>query len=264
MISGVVILSVYLLRSRSGKRERIGKQQWKDVLILSAYIIVGGQGLLVWGAQYLSSGMTALLNSTIPLWVALIAALILREHMTKRMVFGLVAGFVGLVILINPFIGNDRKVNFVGLISLTLSSIFWAVGSLYSTRSHNPVSILASAGMLMLLGGIMLTFISFIIGEFGNIQLSKILSSFPAYVYLIFLCTSLGYAEFFWLLRAESASIANSFAYIVPVVALFLGWLILKEPIYPQTILATCVIVIGVVLMVMKSSNKVKPNLMPK
>jgi drug/metabolite transporter (DMT)-like permease len=264
VISGVVILSVYLLRSRSGKRERIGKQQWKDVLILSAFIIVGGQGLLVWGAQYLSSGMTALLNSTIPLWVALIAALILREHMTKRMMFGLVAGFVGLVILINPFIGNDRNVNFVGIISLTLSSIFWAIGSAYSTRSHNPVSILASAGMLMLLGGIMLTFISFIIGEFGNIQLSKILSSFPAYVYLIFLCTAVGYAEFFWLLRAESASIANSFAYIVPVVALFLGWLLLKEPIYPQTILATCVIMIGVVLMVMNSSNKAKPNLVPK
>ena len=120
------------------KGEHIGKQQWKDALILGAFIIVGGQGLLVWGAQYLSSGMTALLNSTIPLWVALIGALLLREHLPKRMVFGLVAGFVGLVILINPFVGNDKNVNFVGVISLTLSSIFWAIGSLYSTRSHNP------------------------------------------------------------------------------------------------------------------------------
>ena len=116
----------------------------------------------------------------------------------------------------------------------------------------------------MLIGGIMLTFISFIIGEFGNIQLSRISSSLPAYFYLIFMCTAVGYAEFFWLLRAESASIANSFAYIVPVVALFLGWLILKEPIYLQTMVATCVIMTGVVLMVTNSYNKAKQNLIPK
>jgi drug/metabolite transporter (DMT)-like permease len=133
---------------------------------------------------------------------------------------GLAAGFAGLVTLINPFVGNNTNLNLIGIVSLTLSSIFWAAGSLYSTRSHMPVSILASAGMLMLAGGIMLTITSF--------QLSRIsATSLVAYLYLIFLCTAVGYAEFFWFLRVESASVANSFAYIVPVIAVFFGWAIL-------------------------------------
>ena len=223
----------------------------------------GVLGLLVWGAQYLSSGVTALLNSTIPLWIAIIAALIFKVHLTKRMGFGLAAGFAGLVILINP---NNTNINLIGIVSIILSSIFWAAGSLYSTRSHMPVSILVSAGMLMLAGGIMLTITSFAAGEFKDFKLFHIsTTSLAAYFYLIFLCTAVGYAEFFWLLRVESASIANSFAYIVPVIAVFFGWAIFKEPISLQTLIATSIIMVGVALMVTNSStNKHKSKLVQK
>jgi drug/metabolite transporter (DMT)-like permease len=265
-IAGAALLVVHAFNKRRhhDNNEHTGKEQWKDALIVSALIIVGGQGLLVWGAQYLSSGMTALLNSTIPLWVAIIAALAFRQHLTKNMVLGLVAGFAGLMILINPFVGNIH-LNLIGVVSLTLSSIFWATGSLYSTRFHLPVSILASAGMLMLVGGLMLITASFAIGEFKGIQLSHISAgSLAAYSYLIFICTAIGYAEFFWLLQVESESIANSFAYIVPVIAVFLGWVILKEPISMQTLIATSIIMIGVALMVTSSSKKAKNKVIEK
>ena len=265
-IAGAALLVAHAFNKRChhDNNEHTGKAQWKDALIVSALIIVGGQGLLVWGAQYLSSGMTALLNSTIPLWVAIIAALAFRQHLTKNMVLGLIAGFAGLMILINPFVGNIH-LNLIGAVSLTLSSIFWATGSLYSTRFHLPVSILASAGMLMLVGGLMLITASFAIGEFKGIQLSRISAgSLAAYSYLIFICTAIGYAEFFWLLQVESESIANSFAYIVPVVAVFLGWVILKEPISMQTLIATSIIMIGVALMVTSSSKKAKNKVIEK
>jgi drug/metabolite transporter (DMT)-like permease len=125
--SGTILLTMYTFHKENNKLEHIGKQQWKDALILGALIILGGQGLLVWGAQYLSSGVTALLNSTIPLWIAIIAALTFKEHLTKRIGIGLAAGFAGLVTLINPFVGNNTNVNLIGIVSLTLSSIFWAV-----------------------------------------------------------------------------------------------------------------------------------------
>jgi drug/metabolite transporter (DMT)-like permease len=264
--SGTILLTMYTFHKENNKLEHIGKQQWKDALILGALIILGGQGLLVWGAQYLSSGVTALLNSTIPLWIAIIAALTFKEHLTKRIGIGLAAGFAGLVTLINPFVGNNTNVNLIGIVSLTLSSIFWAAGSLYSTRSHMPVSILASAGMLMLVGGIMLTITSFAVGEFKDFQLFRIsATSLAAYFYLIFLCTAVGYAEFFWLLRVESASVANSFAYIVPVIAVFFGYAIFKEPISLQTLIATSIIMIGVALMVTSSSaNKTKRKVVQK
>jgi drug/metabolite transporter (DMT)-like permease len=255
--SGAILLAIYTFHTGNKKVEHIGIRQWKDALILGASIILGGQGLLVWGAQYLSSEVTALLNSTIPLWIAIIAALTFIERLTRRMGLGLAAGFAGLVTLINPFVGNNTNLNLIGIVSLTLSSIFWAAGSLYSTRSHMPVSILASAGMLMLAGGIMLTITSFAAGEFRDFQLSRIsATSLVAYLYLIFLCTAVGYAEFFWLLRVESASVANSFAYIVPVIAVFFGWAILKESLSLQTLIATSIIMIGVALMVTSSSTK--------
>jgi drug/metabolite transporter (DMT)-like permease len=129
-----------------------------------------------------------------------------------------------------------------------------------------PVSILVSAGMLMLAGGIMLTITSFAVGEFKDFKLYHIsTTSLAAYFYLIFLCTAVGYAEFFWLLRVESASIANSFAYMVPVIAVFFGWAMFKEPISLQTLVATSIILVGVALMVTNSStNKHKSKLVQK
>ncbi|MFL6356711.1 MAG: EamA family transporter [Nitrososphaeraceae archaeon] len=135
--------------------------------------------------------------------------------------------------------------------------MFWALGSLYSSKAHLPVSILASAGMLMLIGGLILVATSFAVGEFKNIQLSTIsINLLIAYFYLIFLCTVLGYVEFFWLLRVESQSIANSFAYIVPIIAVFLGWAIFKEPLSLQVLIATGIIMVGVALIVTSSSKK--------
>jgi drug/metabolite transporter (DMT)-like permease len=260
IVSGAILLIVYVFQKDRNKNKFFSKNQWKDALILGMLIIMGGQGLLVWGEQYLSSGMTALLNSTIPLWVAIIALLAFKQRLKKNMILGLIAGFAGLMILINPFSGNSH-LNLIGIISLTLSSIFWAAGSLYSNRIHNSDSIFASAGLLLSVGGLMLITTSFVIGEFNNLQISHItVNLIVAFAYLIFPCTSVGYAEFFWLLRVESASVANSFAYIVPVIAVLLGWIIFKEDITLSTIIPTSVIIIGVALMVTNSSSFNKSN----
>ena len=108
----------------------------------------------------------------------------------------------------------------------------------------------------MFVGGLMLFFTRYLVGEFNAIGSIRISShSLSAFLYLIFLCTVVGYAEFLWLLRVESANIANSFAYIVPVVAVVIGWVILKEVVSVQTIASTCVILVGVALMINGSSS---------
>jgi drug/metabolite transporter (DMT)-like permease len=259
-ISGIALLIVFYFHEPKNKRhESIDKRHWRDGLLDSVFIILGGQGLLVWGAQYLSSGMTALLNSTIPLWIALLGALILKQRLTRNTILGLVAGFAGLIILVNPFSANSA-LNPLGVVSLTLSSIFWAIGSIYSARSSSnlPVSILASAGILMLLGGILLLCTSFIVKEFENhlITISNLPNTIIAFMYLIFLCTVVGYAEFFWLLKVEFPAIANSFAYIVPIVAVLLGWVIFNERITIQTVIASCIIIAGVAVMIRGRGTK--------
>ena len=257
-----------ILVSKKPIKERITLRQWKDSLILGVTLFLGGQGLLTWGAQYLSSGMTGLLNSTIPLWVAIIGYFIYRwikkgaigQTMTKTTIIGLAAGFGGLMLLVAPSIGFSR-LSPIGTLALIASSISWAIGSIYSTRAKLPVSILASSGMIMISGGLMLTAVSFAFGEYRNLDLMQISAqSLIAQIYLIVIITIVGFTDFYWLLRVTSASLANTFAYVSPVIAVILGWAILHENLTITTIIAMIIILLGVALMVTKkkTSKKIK------
>jgi drug/metabolite transporter (DMT)-like permease len=243
-------------------REHITKQQWKDGLVLGLTLFVGGQGLLTWGAQYLSSGITGLLNSTIPLWVAIIGYLIyknrrkggLGQRLTRSTIIGLSAGFGGLMLLVAPSIGNG-DLSPVGTAALIGSSIAWAIGSIYSSKAKLPVSILASSGMIMITGGLMLTAVSFGLGEYRNLDLLQISGrSLAAQIYLILIITVVGFTDFYWLLRVTSASLANTFAYVSPVIAVLLGWAILHEKITAITVIAMIIILIGIALMVTRKT----------
>jgi drug/metabolite transporter (DMT)-like permease len=182
----------------------------------------------------------------------------LEKDQQDECIAGLVTGFVGLIILVILSI-LDAEVNWIGIISLIISSIFWAIGSLYSnlksvTKAHGR-SIFVSAGMFMSTGGAILLIIFGIVNGVGKnygLEIYRLLTDnniLTAFLFLTLICTVIGYAEFYWLLKATTASLANTFAYIVPVIAVLLDWIILHEVITEQTIIATCVISIGVALM---------------
>ena len=253
IIAGSILLSIYLLRERKNpnrNQEHIGWQQWRDSIILAALLLLGGQGLLTWGTQYLASGISGLLNSTIPLWVAILALVIFKNKMTKFMIIGLAAGFSGLMLLVAPSLGSG-ELSPIGTGALIISSIFWALGSLYSTKAKLPVSMLASSGMLMITGGLIITAISFAMGEYRGLELSDISGqSLAALIYLIVIITIVGFTDFYWLLRVTTASLANTFAYVSPVIAVVLGALLLHEPVTVITVIAMCIILAGVALMV--------------
>lgn len=259
-ISGSILFAAYFFRREyEHEHDEIGKQQWKDTIILAAALFLGGQGLLTWGSQYLTSGMTGLLNSTIPLWVGIIAFLLYRRGMTKLTVLGLCAGFGGLMLLIGPSLGIGA-LSPAGVTALILSSLAWAFGSLYSSKAKLPVSILASSGMLMVSGGLMLIIASLALGEFQGLDITQISTrSLIAMIYLIIIITVVGFTDFYWLLRVTTASLANTFAYVSPVIAVILGWAILHESITVLTIVAMIIILLGVALMVTtKSGSKAR------
>jgi drug/metabolite transporter (DMT)-like permease len=114
-----------------------------------------------------------LLNSTVPLWVAIVTYLIYRKHLSKSTIVGLGAGFGGLMLRVAPFIGAGT-LSPVGTVALIISSVSWALGSLYSSRALLPVSILASSAMLLITGGLMLSAISLLLGEYHSFELSLI------------------------------------------------------------------------------------------
>lgn len=258
MIAGSALYSIYLVKPflhrhktpNQEMHEHIGKKQWRDAIILGALLMAGGQGILTWGAQYLPSGITGLLNSTVPLWVAILALVIFKRHLSKLPILGLCAGFGGLMLLVAPSLSTG-ELSPVGTTALIISSVLWALGSLYSTKSRLPVGVLASSGMIMITGGLMLTAISLSLGEYRGLELSGISwQSSIALVYLILIVTVIGFTDFYWLLRVTTPSLANTFAYVSPVIAVILGWALLHESITSTTVIAMVVILMGVALMV--------------
>jgi drug/metabolite transporter (DMT)-like permease len=252
---GVLILVSYIFDRKSKEIKKI--TFWRNALFIGAFLILGGHGLIAYGAQYLSAGIASLLNSTIPLWVVLFMFLIYRNKITNLTKIGLTLGFSGMIILVGPSIGGDQGLSLVGIVSLLISSLLWALGSIFSSKVSLPQNFLLSAGMVTLIGGLLLLIPSVLTGElnllpsYSDLHFNLLIS----YLFLIFIGTVIPLAEFYWLLKVSTAAVANTFAYMAPIVAVFLGWAILAESVTYLTIIATIVILIGVALIVRTSEN---------
>ena len=248
------------------------RKQWRDAIIIGISLIVAGQGLLAYGEQYLSSDITALLFSTVPIWVLLIDRFYYNLKLNKYTLLGIIAGSIGLVILIYPSFeeilfggqtnsstNSSNKNNFIGIPILLIAAISWAIGSLYSHRADLPNNILISTGMMLFVGGLFLLGIG-LITEFNMLDVSRFsTSSILSLLYLIIIGT-MGWLGFFWILRNTTATLANTFAYVSPVIAVFLGWIILDENINIRIIVATIVIIVGVILIVNKNNIVLRNN----
>ncbi|HEY6537309.1 MAG TPA: EamA family transporter [Candidatus Nitrosocosmicus sp.] len=239
------------------------KRQWKEATISGCALIIGGQGLLSWGEQYLSSSITALLFSTVPIWILLLGKILYKENLNKFTVIGVITGTIGFVILIFPSLASqfveidshNTKFELVGISALVIAAIIWAVGSLYSSKADLPANILLSTGMMLFGSGFFLILLSIATGELQNFHISAISRSSLTSLFYLITAGSAGWAGFFWVLRNTSTSLANTFAYVSPVVAVILGWLILGEAITPQIIIATMIIMAGVVLIANKRKS---------
>ena len=132
---GVLILVSYILDRKNHEIKEL--KLWRNALAIGAILIVGGHGLIAWGTQYLSAGIASLLNSTIPLWVVLFMFLIFHSKITNSAKIGLSLGFGGMIILVGPSIGG-QGLSLIGVASLLISSMLWALGSIYSGRSFLP------------------------------------------------------------------------------------------------------------------------------
>jgi drug/metabolite transporter (DMT)-like permease len=251
---GVLILASYILDRKNQEIKEL--KLWRNTLVIGAILIVGGHGLIAWGTQYLSAGIASLLNSTIPLWVVLFMFLIFHNKIINSAKIGLALGFGGMIILVGPSIGG-QGLSIIGVASLLISSILWALGSIYSGKSFLPQNFLLSAGMVTLVGGALLIIPSVLVGEFNLLpSFSEMdLDLLMSYSFLIIIGTVVPFAEFYWLLKVSTPPIANTFAYIAPIVAIFLGWAILEESVTYLTVIATIVILVGVALIV-RTFNK--------
>ena len=214
-------------------------------------------GLVVWAEQWIPSGLTALLLTTVPFFMVGLESLLPKgPKLNATILTGLLMGLAGVCLIF----GEDIKYladpnNLLGVLALLGAVFFWSLGSLYSKYVKVDVHPLMGASVQMLIAGIFLSVIGISIGELP--RLSFEINGLLSLAYLIIFGSFVGYASYIYALAKLPLSLVSTFAYINPVIALFLGWIILDEKLNFQIAIAAAVIIAGVV-MVKKGTAKLK------
>jgi drug/metabolite transporter (DMT)-like permease len=252
ILAGVILLGVLAFR-RGTSAVAIGRRELVSCTIVGTALLLGGNGLVSVAEEHVPSGLAALVIASVPLWVVLLRS-IFEGRVPVATLTGVAMGFIGVGILVVPG-GASTGAPIAGLLVLLLASICWASGSFLSTRLTFPREPLVSTGFQMLSGGIVMTLVSLAAGEGANFHLSELSrSSVLAFVYLVVAGSLLAFTAYSWLLRNAPISKVATYAYVNPVVAIFLGWWILHEEITANVLIGAAVIVSSVAFIVRKEA----------
>ncbi|WP_119067414.1 EamA family transporter [Aggregatilinea lenta] len=237
---------------------RPSRIHWRDTAIVGGLLLLGGNGGVTWAEQHVPSSLAALIIGAMPLWIALLGWLVFGSgRPTARMALGLVTGLAGIALLVGPDNLSGSGGSALGIGALLFAALSWAVGSLYALRATLPRTPLQVTGMEMLCGGALLIALGTLSGEWADLNLAHVsLKSGVAFGYLVIGGSLLGFSAYVWLLQNVPPAQAATYAYVNPVVALFLGWALADEPVTAMTLIAAAIIIGSVVLI---TTAKVRP-----
>jgi drug/metabolite transporter (DMT)-like permease len=246
LLAGAV---VYAWGLRDGARPTL--HNWREALLLGALFFFGGNGAVVWAEQHIPSGIASLLIATMPLWVVLLEWLRpggARPHLLVAAGVGL--GFAGLLLLVSGNGGDSTPIDATGCVVLVGGALSWAIGSLYARAADLPRSLPLASGMEMLAGGVLLVLGGLVGGELAAVRLDAVSArSLLAFAYLVLFGSIVAFSAFTYLIDAAPPSRVSTYAYVNPIVAVVLGWLLADEVISARTMTGAAVIV-GSVAMV--------------
>lgn len=227
------------------------RAHWIGAAVVGGLMLLGGNGTLVWAEQRVPSGIAALLIGTVPFWMVLLDWLWQRgKRPGRRVVGGILLGFIGIILLIGQGgITGGHPVDAIGAGVLLLAALSWTIGSLYSRSAKLPSSPFLATAMQMVSGGVMMVLAGMIGGEWSRLDFGAVSwLSAASWGFLLVFGSMIGFTCYIWLLRVAPADKVATYAYVNPVVAVFLGWLFAGEIITLQTLLATAIIITAVVL----------------
>jgi drug/metabolite transporter (DMT)-like permease len=247
----VGLLLYPILRRKTGIRPTAAN--WRTAAVAGALLLFVGNGGVSWAEQTVPSGIAALLVATVSLWLVIVDWL--RPGGVRpapRVAMGLLMGFVGLALLVGPArLGGSQRVDPRGAAVLVVASLAWACGSLYSKHGGMPSSQMLGVAMQSFAGGAILLVAGLFVGEFHALHLGAIsLRSWLALAYLIVFGSGIGFSAYIYILHKSTAARVATYAFVNPVVALFLGWLIVGEAITLRTVIAAAVILTAVILVI--------------
>lgn len=221
------------------------RMHWRNSAVVGALLMFGGNGLVTLAEGRVTSSVAAVLVATMPLWMTAIDARWFSRRRPRPLErIGLLAGLVGVALLIVPSVSAIARVDVFGALTVVVAAALWATGSLLSRRLILPGSLMMSAALQMLTGGLILVVASGLTGEPMLASLANCSwRSAVAVGYLVLAGSILALSAYLWLLRVASPAAVGTYAFVNPIVAVALGWWFLAEPVTLRMLFATAFIV---------------------
>jgi drug/metabolite transporter (DMT)-like permease len=240
------------------------RREWVSASLLAVLIFVGDYGLVFWAEQRVPSGITAVMMATIPVFMALAEILFLRtQRLTLRLGFALLVGIGGVAVLVCRSAGfGEGPIDTSGAIALVVAAMSWSLGSVLTRKLPLPASKPMSSAAQMLAGGFLLTLTAAMLGEFPGFHVQAVsLGAWLALFYLIVAGSIIAFTAYVWLIHHESPTKVGTYAYVNPVVAVFLGHFLGGEGLGARTVVGTALVLVSVIVITTtpKKSPEIKP-----
>ena len=240
LVAGAILLLIALIR---GKDIRPTKMDLK-VLIASGFLLwIGGNGLVVLAEQRIDSGIAALIVASTPIWVAFFESILDKRMPSLLLIGSLVVGFGGIIILSLPLIISGVRADILSILAVLLASFSWSSGLVLQTRKPVSLSRGVSSAYQQLFGGVFFALIALLAREPLPTPTTE---AWLAWGYLVIFGSILAFTAFVSALQLLPTSLVTTYAYVNPVIAVLLGWLILREPVTPWTIFGGLFVLVGV------------------
>ncbi len=253
VVAGLVMAAVIAVAG-GWRRLLITRQQLIGAALVGIALLLGGNGLVMLAERTVPSGLAALIIAVVPLWIVLLR-LTHSERVRRGTLLGVLIGFAGVALLVGSR-GLTGEVDLLGMLMVIGSSASWALGSFYSRRLPLPNDPFVSTAAQMFVGGIALTLVGVATGELPRVVPAQFAGeSLAALAYLIVFGSIVAFSAYTWLLQNAPVSKVATYAYVNPVVAIFLGWLILSESITAAMAIGGAMIVLGVAVVIRTESR---------
>jgi drug/metabolite transporter (DMT)-like permease len=256
LVAGTLMLAVLAVR---GHRVRVPRRALLAAGLVGLLLPAGGNGVVSVAEQNVPSGMAALLVASVPLWVVILRFTVARERVATGTLVGVAVGFVGLALLLLPG-SRPADATLGGVLLVLVASVSWATGSFLSPRLSMPSDPLVSTAWQMTVGGVALVIGALVAGEPGDLHFADVSTrSLLGFLYLIVFGSWIAFTAYAWVLQNAPISQVATYAYVNPLVAILLGWVILDESLTAGTAAGAVLVVASVAAIVTRESAKPKP-----
>jgi drug/metabolite transporter (DMT)-like permease len=249
-VAGAVLYGICLLRGKG----RVTRDDLVRAAITGTSLLLLGNGMTAWTVQFLPTGINSLLLSLSPVFMAIIAFAWGGERPARLAVIGMVLGFAGLALLLQPKATSAIPL-WPAIVSL-LASVAWSFGSIYQRRAGKSGSLVLATALQMLIGGALLAVEAALFGQWRSFDVHAVAApSWGGLAWLIVFGSLFGYSAYLYTMQSASTALASTYAYVNPVVAVILGMLLFHERFTPLEAVAAAIIIAGVALMMVPAGS---------